>query len=306
MISSTAVISIGGDMFIDSWSEPPIYALESIEFAQFLGCKTIVFGASIWPFKTKWLQMRVKIMLEHCNLVTVRDDPTYNFLSSIGVESNVRKVSDGAFLMLPRHSEQTKVNWSSPEKKIVGFNGSPLFYSQLSHEEANKMLSSMIKFFTHIIDKQDCNIILVPHDAYPAPAEWHFLFEMKELINRPNNIYLPPLGLDAREMKALLGQSDVFIGMRFHSTIAALSQSIPTIGLSYSPKFTGLHKEVYGHVDFLIPYKDVTFKILCSKFKRIQENKTNIIQSLDKRIQILQKQALQNGAYIKTLLDQDA
>ena len=67
MISSTAVISIGGDLFIDNWSEPPIYALESIEFAQFLGCKTIVLGASIWPFKTHWLQKRVKIMLEQCN-----------------------------------------------------------------------------------------------------------------------------------------------------------------------------------------------------------------------------------------------
>ena len=127
---------------------------------------------------------------------------------------------------------------------------------------------------------------------------------MKELINRPKNIYLPPLGLDAREVKALLSQSDIFIGMRFHSTIAALSQSIPTIGLSYSPKFAGLHKEVYGHMDFLIPYEDVTFDILYSKFKRIQGNKSNITQSLNKRIRVLQKQALDNGTYIKTLVDQ--
>jgi len=123
------------------------------------------------------------------------------------------------------------------------------------------------------------------------------------MIGRPNNIYLPPFGLDAREIKAVISQCDLFIGMRFHSTIAALSQSIPTIGLSYSPKFAGLHKEVYGNTDFLIPYEDVTFSILCSKFKNLQENKINLNKSLNERIPALQKQALQNESYIKILLD---
>ena len=53
MLSATAVISIGGDLFLEDWGTPPIYALETVEYAQFLGCKTIICGSSISRIKTK-------------------------------------------------------------------------------------------------------------------------------------------------------------------------------------------------------------------------------------------------------------
>ena len=70
-------------------------------------------------------------------------------------------------------------------------------------------------------------------------------------------IFLPPIALDAQETKGLIGQCDFFITMRFHPSIAALSQAVPTLGLSHSQKFAGLYEAVYGNLDYLLPYSEI-------------------------------------------------
>ena len=301
MLAADAVISIGGDLFIEDYG-PPIYALESIEHAQFLGRKTIVWGASIWPLKTPWVQERVKAMLRHCALVTVRDDPSLEYLSSLGITANVVKVADGAFLMPPRLSDRARVHWSSPPSSVVGFNGSSLLHYYLARPKSRQVVVAIIDFLRGLINNQNYGVVLVPHDAYPAAPERDFLFEIMQAIDRPDWVYMPPIGLDARETKALIGQCDFFIGMRFHPTIASLSQSIPTLGLSHSPKFVGLHQEVYGHTDYLIPYKDVSLDALTAKFKALQVEQNNIRKRLASRVPELQAAARRNGQYVRAFL----
>lgn len=301
MLSATAVISIGGDLFIEDYG-PPIYALESVEYAQFLGCKTIVWGASIWPLKTPWVQDRVKAMLQHSDLVTVRDDTSLEYLSSLGITANVAKVADGAFLMPPRLSERARVHWSLHPSSVVGFNGSRLLHHYLARPKSRQVTVAIIDFLRGIIDNQNYGVVLVPHDAYPAVPERDFLFEIMQAIDRPEWVYMPPIGLDARETKALIGQCDFFIGMRFHPTIASLSQSIPTLGLSHSPKFAGLHREVYDHTDYLIPYDDVSIDRLSAKFEALQAEQGNIRKKLASRVPELRAGARLNGQYVRALL----
>ena len=46
--------------------------------------------------------------------------------------------------------------------------------------------------------------------------------------------------LSERELKWVIGRTDFFIGSRMHACIAALSQSVPAVGLAYSDKFLGV------------------------------------------------------------------
>jgi len=301
MLSATAVISIGGDLFIEDYG-PPIYAMESVEYAQFLGCKTIVWGASIWPLKTAWIQERVRVMLEQCALVTVRDDSSLEYLSSLGIMANVARVADGAFLMPPRSSDRTRLHWSLPPSSVVGFNGSGLLRFFLTSEKYRQVLLAIIGFLRGVIDKQNCGVVLVPHDAYPGERERDFLFEIMQAIDRPDLLYMPPIGLDARETKAVIGQCNFFIAMRFHPTIASLSQSIPTLSLSHSPKFAGLHQDVYGHTDYLVPYEDMSIDVLSSILEKLQAEQDSIRKNLNSCVNELQEAARRNRQYIKALL----
>lgn len=305
MLSADAVISIGGDLFIEDWGAPPIYPLESLEFAQFLGCKTLIWGASIWPIKAKWLQDRVRQLFYQCDLVTVRDDPSYEYLASLGIKENIFRVSDGAFLMPSTPSEKTCIQMSSNPKWLLAFNGSPLMYAYMDSTKAHKFLLDISSFFRNIIDTKQFGVVFVPHDAYPAPAERDFLYEVMQAVNRPLSVYMPPLGLNAPETKAVIGECDYFIGMRFHSIIAALSHFIPSLGLSYSPKFSGLFQDVYGHDRYLLSYENISLEYWHVKLEELEKERDAVREQLNVRVPQLCEAALKNSMYLKKILSVD-
>lgn len=302
MLEADAVISIGGDMFIEDYG-PPIYAMESIEYAQFLGRKTIIWGASIWPLKVKWIEKRVQELLLKADLVTVRDDPTVQYLSSLGITNNVVRVSDGAFLMKPQAPEKEQFpRGTNKNSKTIGFNGSNLMFYYLSFHKSQEVIKELVNFFKVLIDKLGHNIVLIPHDGYPGAAERNFLYSFSQLVNRPGNTYLIPVGLNAKEIKGVIGLLEAFITMRFHPSIAALSQGVPTIGMSHSPKFAGMHKSVYGHTNYLVSYENISQKYLMKKFNEIWNDRDKIKRQLMARIPSLKEEAKLGGKKLKELL----
>jgi polysaccharide pyruvyl transferase WcaK-like protein len=301
ILASDAVIAIGGDTFIDDYG-PPIHNLELVEYAQFLGVKTVVWGASIWPFKTTGIEARVKQMLERCSLVTARDSMTLDYLRKLGVTGNTALVADSAFLLPAIPSSKVDLSWTRRSQQLVGFNGSPLAGCYLPPAQYQSAVDTIVAFLRGLVDEYSRDIILTPHDAFPGARERDFLYELLQIVDRPRHVYLPPVGLTACETKALIGQCEFFIAMRFHPSIASLSQSIPTLALSHSCKFAGLHQEVFGHTRYVIPYNDITIDSLLTGFSTLLAEKDSAKRHLDARIPQLQSAARYGGQLLWTLM----
>ena len=248
MIEADLVISIGGDMFIEEWG-PPLLHIETLEYAQQLGRHTMLWGASVWPLKTPWIEDRLRRMLLRCDLITVRDETTHRYLSSLVPGKRIDLVADGAFLMQPTRTAGVNLPWPA-DSPTLAFNGSPLLTHYLGAERAHAVVALFVQFLRQGIDGGRFKVVLIPHDDTPSAREWNFLYELAQQVSRPDSVYLPPVGLNGPETKGLIGLCDAFITMRFHTAIAAMSQSVPTLGLGFSPKFAGLHQLVYGHTDF--------------------------------------------------------
>jgi len=255
--SATAVISIGGDLFIEDYG-PPFMAMEQLELAQHIGVPTLVWGASIWPLKTKWIEERIRTMLTSCTRVFVRDGITVQYLMSLGITTNVIRVADGAFLMPAKQPASYTPPQHSEVKLVVGFNGSSLIGNYLSRPACQHAITEMAAFCDELIVQNGALIYLIPHDGPPGAREREFLFEFRELLKMKERAILIPAGLNAPQTKYYIGLLDVFVAMRFHPSIAALSQGIPTLGLSHSPKFMGLHETVFNHTRYLLPYDRIS------------------------------------------------
>lgn len=302
MMVADVVISIGGDLYIEDYG-PPLYALELLEYAQFLGRKSMVWGASIWPLHTEWVQERVAEMLRKCDLVTVRDEQSEIYLNSLGISSNVKRVADGAFIMPAQLSSRVRVPWVTRPNLVIGLNASNLLSHYLSSDQLPQALAALLGFIRMLIDRDKAFLILVPHDGKPGAPERDFLFEFAQVLDRSDSVYMAPLGLNAPETKALIGLCDYFIAMRFHPSIAALSQAIPTLGFSHSPKFAGLHNLVYGHTDFVIPYSDmISLEKIWLKYEEIKMRGEDIKNHLNLQIPHLQNMARLNGSYLREML----
>ena len=87
----------------------------------------------------------------------------------------------------------------------------------------------------------------VPH--FDGVDDFAFLATVTESASKEakHQIRVLPEGLNASEIKWIISQCSAFIGARTHSTIAALSSSVPTISLGYSLKAKGINEDIFGN-----------------------------------------------------------
>lgn len=299
--SATAVISVGGDIFIEDYG-PPLLGLEQVELAQYLGIQTIIWGASIWPLKTDWVEERTRAMLAGCALVTVRDESSARYLESLGIRDNVALVADGALLMAPDRASGNVIEIPDNASWLIGLNGSSLMSSYLCRHDCGRVLQEMKAFFDKVLSDQHAAMVLIPHDGPPGAREREFLYEFRQMLQHKDRAFLIPAGLDAPRTKYYIGCLDVFVAMRFHPSVAALSQGVPTLGLAHSPKFQGLHQMIFGHTDYVLPYREISADALWAKVALLRTEASAIRAHLHRRIPELQALARSAGAHARTRL----
>lgn len=121
----------------------------------------------------------------------------------------------------------------------------------------------MAKVVDHLVEEFNATILLIPHIQHPLIGEKTIHEMIFNYSMHKDNVKLISKDYTAQEIKGIIGQCDLFIGGRMHSDIAALSQCVPTIGLSYSYKFQGIMKllNLSNYVCTDIKSKDIIAKV---------------------------------------------
>lgn len=302
---SDIVMSIGGDNYSEYYGVPE-YFLQILELAQTLKRRSVIWGATIGPFSTPAVLHRAVETLNHTELITARDEWTIGYLKEIGVNTSVVRVSDSAYFMPSRESLRTRMLW--PGEFIIGFNGSGILQRYTTAKGAKTAIDEIVIFLRRLVDKQGHKIILVPQETTPGfyDSDWPFLFHISNMIARPNSVYLLRPGLDAQETKYYVGQCRLFLGMRLHAIVSALSQHIPTIGFSYSPKFVGIMLDACGRDDLLLDYNCINNEDLEEKYNTILRDEKLIRNALIKRLPNLRGNVRNGVKAVRILLSTDS
>jgi len=137
---------------------------------------------------------------------------------------------------------------------IVGLNVSSLLY--MGGYTGDNMFGLCEPFpvlieelVNHIVEDLHARVLLVPHVCGGPSSqedETRLCERLRDEFSRHHGERVVYLGqrLDHRQMKDVIGRCDLFIGARMHACIAAVSQGIPAVGLSYSLKFEGVFSSI--------------------------------------------------------------
>ena len=136
---------------------------------------------------------------------------------------------------------------------LIGLNLSSLLYMGGYTRDNMFGLSVDYKHFIAtlleaLMKQTNAHVLLVPH-VYSGSVEGDELQICRELFESVIDKYVGRIKLvdqkyDQSQIKGIIGLCDFFIGSRMHACIAAISQSIPTVGLAYSKKFHGVFETV--------------------------------------------------------------
>jgi polysaccharide pyruvyl transferase WcaK-like protein len=253
----------GGDSFSDIYgmgrllyvSLPQILAL-------ILGKKLVFLPQTIGPFNGALAKMIARSVLKRTAVIYSRDregiGKTRNLIGSGFSDGKVRFCYDVGFVVDPAKPRGMDLD-GLPESgrrdfPVVGLNVSGLLL--MGGYTQNNMFGLKINYrqlvydiIDHLIREKKAAVLLVPHvfgtkehsESDSAACELIYA-ELKQKYQ--NRLYLVRGNYDQGEIKYIIGSCDFFIGSRMHACIAALSQTIPTVSIAYSRKFTGVMRTI--------------------------------------------------------------
>ena len=167
-------------------------------------------------------------------------------------------------------------------------------------------LKNISEIIDSLIRTTNCHILLIPHNINKEKHrnislrdDFIFLNNIYKKINNKNRVILLKNNYNAKELKGIIGCCDVFIGGKMHANIAALSQYLPTIAISYSHKFNGI-MNMLGQNEFII--EEINNDII-SKVQKLLLKKKEIQHQLKFNMKQIEDLALLNGELMKSRIN---
>lgn len=300
---------IGGSLGI-----PVFYPLYLPIFAKMLGKPTVLYAGSVpKPNRFRFaIDKLLKLALNNMDLITLREHISHNNLKTIGAkENNVFVTADLAFLLKP-----AKLNKINKMFKREGLDNcsTKLIGMTITREIASKSqpelgpdksyynhICMMGKFIDSITSNYNATFVFVPHcigfeknldDRIPAK-------DIFEICNNKARVKLIMNEYDAKELKGLIGEFDLFIGERVHSVINAMSMNVPSICISFSNDKRLDILKMIGQESAICYVEDLDANKLTSKFNNIWSNTERIKENLTIEIEKIQNISMHNGELLK-------
>ncbi|MBD8519532.1 polysaccharide pyruvyl transferase CsaB [Lysinibacillus fusiformis] len=240
--TADGLISGGGSLMQDQTGMKTIpYYAGVIQIAKWLKKPVFVYAQGMGPINNSLSKFIVRKTFNKVEQITVRDKASQTLLTEIGVRKETKIVPD----------------------PVMGLNGGDFHCEWLDQESltAESYISVSVRDWpstiaykekiAHSLDqlvRQGEQIVFLPmhgeHD-FKTSQEVAALMQEKSLI--------APSDLSIEEKIAVIGQSQLLIGMRLHSLIFSAIYATPFIAISYDPKIDAfadiVDQPVIGHVE---------------------------------------------------------
>lgn len=290
MKSADMLISGGGTLIQDRTSTKSLcYYLMIISLALKFKLKVMLYSNGIGPLKKKSNITRTRKILNKVQLITLRDEQSYETLREIGVENeNVVITADPALnleIADERRGAEILLSEGVPKgHKILGV--SVRRWSNLAPEFENELARAC----DYAYEKYGYYTVFLPMQSSRDTA---ILQSIKRKMKNKSSIIKKRYSVE--DMLSIIKQFDLCIGMRLHTLIYATISSVPLIGLVYDPKISSFME--YTHQKHYFPVENLNINMLKTAIDDCIKNYDNIKIDLEENYHKLKRQAQHNGKY---------
>ncbi|MFC3033078.1 polysaccharide pyruvyl transferase family protein [Pseudoalteromonas fenneropenaei] len=249
------ILNASGFAYGDQW---PINELvhTSNEVLRFQRAKKpyIFLPQALGPFRNEQSIKYAKIIIEKSPLIFAREQDSYKYCREVAETASI--------LISPDFTALVDVNVDSkfttptvcliPNNKVV---------SKYNGDVAHKNKYHYIDFWCFVIDafkSRGFQVVLLNHEGEED-------FELcQAIMQKSKHQIFFKNGLNAKEVKVLLGQCHAVVSSRYHGCVSALTQGVPCLATSWSHKYEKLFEEYKlqeNIVNFLNPIRETESKL---------------------------------------------
>lgn len=294
ILSSDVVIDLSGDSLSDRGSHSTVN-LMGILLCMILDRPVVCHSQSMGPF-SRWTMPLAKFVLSRAEAITVREQISRDYLLSAGIDrTRIETYGDCAFNLSAADNPSIDGVLSksgvppSPEGLTIGISVSA-FMAEFQADRREESCLGVTPYMNAVKEVAEvlrdmnpqAHFILIPHVI--APDHWirddrWACEELAKNIGCGPNVHVLSSNYTAEELKGVIGRCDFFIGSRMHACIAALSQTVPTVALSWSHKYVGIMERL-GMKSYVFDTRGETAKEIANKTKEAFLNRTSISEQL--------------------------
>lgn len=251
VFKSDVLISGGGSLLQDVTSPKSLlYYCFIIWLAQVLKKQVVIFAQGIGPLQREFSRNLVTKLLAKCDLITVRDVKSQEFLESAGINSVL--VSDPVFSVdLPISEKENTVGVQLRDFKSV--NDEFLFNLAKSVVENFADRTIELYVFQHDLDYDICK-----------------KFEKMLKMLSPKIKVSIIRNLAQNDVIIKISRLEYMIAMRFHAVLVALKTGTKTLAINYDAKVAKLAYEAFLPILNITP--DDNFSEAFEKLQNLNEN----------------------------------
>ena len=267
-----------------------------IPFAKRKGKKIVYYNVGVGPITTTIGKKMLKKISEMTDLITVRDSQSIQILKSLKIpESKIFLTADAALNNTPCTKGRTKKILSLEkirrDRPFLGFNINAYVDTWVETGREPINIESFLRDIASVLDKviEDLNVNVIffatQHMDIPIISRVINLIRNKERVNLITN-----KRYSSQEIMGLLGEIELFIGMRLHSLILASAMHTPILGLVYQDKVRNYLREL-NLEEQRLEFSNFNVENLFNITKKSWYEREKIKKHLSKQIEELKKKA---------------
>lgn len=314
IIGHNGAFGIGGGLGTPLYLMPIYIPL----MAKFMGKPVAILGGSVPRPKRfkKMVSALFRIVINRIDLVTLREAKSFENLKELGARiDHVYVLPDLAFLLPPADSCRgeeilAEQGINREHCPLIGFTFTRQIASRTCSEldkteEKYKYHTEMMARVTDVIIEQlNATVIYIPHcigiaqelDDRLVGEDIYNLCKNKEKVKLITEEY------DPKELKALVGQCDLFIGERLHSVIGALSMCVPSLVVSFAnDQRLEIIKDACDE-SFICHVEKLDAKSLLDRIKGLWIKKEDVSRQLNNKKGSIYERAMKNGELLRRVL----
>ena len=272
-------------------------------YTKFLRKKIGYYNADVGPLNTQIGRVIVHFMSNNVDFIILRNNEAFRILNQLNVTKPLIYVAaDSALNSKPVPKEKAILIARKEDidpKRNIGINVN--FYigtwvkSSIKEVEFIELISESAD---RIIEKLGVGVVFVTTNHLDI-----------ELVNRIKNrmrhqrnaVAVDNKKYNYQELMGIIGQLDIFIGMRLHSIVMAVAMNTPIIGIVYADKVRDFMKTLRQE-DRVIEFKDLNVENLVSKAEELWLQREEVKRELKPVVGELQQKARQSAIILKQVV----
>ena len=293
------LISGGGSLLQDVTSKKSIiYYLFIMRLALLFKKKVFIYSQGIGPIDEEKNRRMTARILKRVHGIVVRDESSAALLEEIGVPAEKVTVTADPVIRVKRAE-------NSAGAEILKAEGCPKREGKLTVGWAirekdldSDFVGEVAESIKWLKETYDADSVLIPfHYEEDMAVSKAIAEKLGDIGHCLKEKYL------SEDMLSIIGNMDVLVGVRLHSLIYAGVMGVPMIGVSYDPKCTAFLKSV--GLEKMSSKEDFTAEKFKEEFKKTEESRKEISDSVSEKITSLVKKLDTNESMIKEIIDND-